>query len=105
MWMGPVLTGPPFPTVAKLWKSWTTHRELPTQVLHEEAFEHMLPTPATIRAQAALRMLQGRDGLWFAGGYTRPYDSQETALRSALGVALGLQVTTPRVSALASIAE
>ena len=105
MWMGPVLAGAPFATAAKLWKSWTTHRELPAQVLREEAFEHMLPTPATIRAQAALRTLQGRDGLWFAGGYTRPYDSQETALRSAVGIALGLQVTTPRLSALASIAE
>jgi predicted NAD/FAD-binding protein len=100
MWMAPVLAGPPLTTAAKLWKSWVTHRDLPGQVLHEAHFAHMLPTPATIRAQAALRLLQGRDGIWFAGGYTRPYDSQETALRSALGVALGLQITTARARAM-----
>ena len=47
----------------------------------------MLPTPATMRAQADLRRLQGRSGLWFAGGYLFPYDAQETALVSATEVA------------------
>jgi hypothetical protein len=34
--------------------------------------------------------------LWFAGGYLYPYDSQETALLSALRVALGLHFTSTR---------
>jgi predicted NAD/FAD-binding protein len=100
MWMAQVLAAPP-QTAAKLWKSWVTHREQePAQILHEVQFRHMLPTPATIGAQAALATLQGLGGLWFAGGYTLPYDSQETALLSAINVAWKLQVSSPRVNAL-----
>jgi hypothetical protein len=60
----------------------------------------MLPTPTTLAAQNLLRALQGRGGVWFAGGYTFPYDSQETALVSALQVALGLRVSSARVQSL-----
>ncbi|MFY9511636.1 MAG: hypothetical protein WAQ05_11765, partial [Rubrivivax sp.] len=84
-----------------LWKSWVTHRQaLPTQVLHEAHYRHLLPTPASIRAQDKLRALQGQGGVWFAGGYTHPYDSQETALLSAMAVADGLGVATARRAAL-----
>jgi predicted NAD/FAD-binding protein len=101
MWMGPVLPGPPPATAAKLWKSWTTHRQQqPAQVLYQASFKHMLPTPSTIAAQNTLRQFQGDAGIWFAGGYTLPYDAQETALLSALGVALGIGVTSARVAAL-----
>jgi len=65
-------------------------------VLFETEFRHMLPTPATLRAQDRLGALQGLDGLWFAGGYLYQYDSQETALRSALRVAQGLNVVSAR---------
>ena len=50
---------------------------------------HMLPTPASIQAQTNTRLLKGRTGLWFAGGYLFPYDAQETALLSAIEVANG----------------
>ena len=56
----------------------------------------MLPTPATLHAQDNLQLLQGLDGIWLAGGYLYPYDSQETALRSALRVAVGLQAPSTR---------
>jgi predicted NAD/FAD-binding protein len=56
----------------------------------------MVPTPATLHAQQRLDALQGLDGVWFAGGYLYPNDSQETALRSALRVALGLHVPSLR---------
>ncbi len=105
MSLGPVLASLPPATAGKLWKSWVTHRtQLPAEVLYSVAFKHMLPTPATIQAQNLLALLQGRDRIWFAGGYTRPYDSQETALRSALGVALGLHAATPRTSRLSGAA-
>lgn len=95
MWMAPVLAGAPATSTGKLWKSWVTHRShQPAHVLHQVEFRHMLPTVSTLIAQAALRAMQGRDGIWFAGGYTWPYDSQETALLSALGVALGLGAAT-----------
>jgi predicted NAD/FAD-binding protein len=102
MWMAGVVTGAPPETAAKLWKSWTTHRQLqPAEVLHQADFMHMLPTPASIQAQLDTRALQGKTGLWFAGGYLVPYDAQETALLSAIEVANGLNGgSTPRGDAL-----
>lgn len=94
MWMAPVLTDVPFATRAKLWKSWVTHRDQePSEVLHEVRFRHMLPTAATVLAQATLRPLQGQYGVWLAGGYLYPYDAQETAFASAIEVARGLGVS------------
>ena len=100
MWMASVITGVPASTASKVWKSWISHRARPKRVLHEAVFSHFLPTPATIHAQDGLAPLQGVDGIWFAGGYLYPCDSQEFALRSALGVALGLQVTSSRTQLL-----
>jgi predicted NAD/FAD-binding protein len=101
MWLAPVVPDAPGTARARLWKSWILHRSHPpTQVLHEAAFTHMLPTPATLSAQNQVRSLQGLDGIWIAGGYLYPYDSQETALLSALSIALGLQATTARTAAL-----
>ena len=101
MWLAPVIATAPPATAVKLWKSWTTHRaQQPAQVLHDATFKHMLPTPASIAAQSQLRSMQGQDGIWFAGGYTLPYDAQETALLSALGVALGLGSASARVQTL-----
>ena len=62
----------------------------PQQVLASADFLHVVPSPAGIKAQRLLATQQGRGGLWFAGGYTLPFDSQETALLSAITVAEGL---------------
>ena len=106
MWLAAVITGPPPRTAARLWKSWVTHRrDQPVTVLHDAGFMHMMPTPSTLVAQGAVSRLQGRDGLWFAGGFLHPYDSQETALRSALGVALGLGATSTRGKTLLAAAD
>jgi predicted NAD/FAD-binding protein len=103
MWLAPVVPDAPPTARARLWKSWILHRSHPpTEILHEAAFTHMLPTPATLSAQQRVGSLQGLDGIWIAGGYLYPYDSQETALRSALSIALGLQATTARSAALAA---
>ena len=98
MWLAEVVSGAP-----NLWKSWTTHRQLqPAQVLHQADYMHMLPTPASIQAQTDTRLLQGKTGLWFAGGYLFPYDAQETALLSALEVVNGLNGGSPRGDVLLS---
>ncbi|HYI96839.1 MAG TPA: FAD-dependent oxidoreductase [Bryobacteraceae bacterium] len=103
MWLNKVLTTPPLQTDVKLWKSWVTHRDRqPAKVLHESTFRHMVPTVASIRAQVRLRELQGRYGVWIAGGYTFPYDCQETALVSALNIAAGLRITSPRILSLSA---
>ena len=101
MALGDVLTEVPPEVAARVYKSWITHRgEPPGGVLREAEFRHMLPTAATIRAQQALATLQGRDRIWFAGGYLHPFDGQETALRSALQVAVGLQTESRRLAEL-----
>jgi predicted NAD/FAD-binding protein len=101
MGMANVLAIPPATNGPNLWKSWVTHRQhLPSEVLHDVRFRHMLPTPASLAAQNALRALQGQGGVWFAGGYTLPFDSQETALVSALLVAFGLGAFSARAGAL-----
>jgi hypothetical protein len=65
----------------------------------------MMPTLSTLSAQGAMSRLQGQDGLWFAGGFLHPYDSQETALRSAIGVALGLGAPSTRSKAMLAAAD
>jgi predicted NAD/FAD-binding protein len=101
MWLADVLTAAPGASPPKVWKSWVTHRrQLPVQVLHQASFRHLLSTPATIHAQSVLGALQGQAGLWFAGGYTQPFDSQESALLSAMGVASGIGGSTARATAL-----
>ena len=87
-------------TPVDLWKSWVTHRAMPREVVHAAGFRHMLPTPATIAAQSSLRALQGDGRIYVVGGYTRPYDAQETALLSALEVARGLGVDSAHARAL-----
>jgi len=101
MALGDVLAEAPPEIAARVYKSWVTHRaDPPGEVLAEAGFRHMLPTAPTLEAQSRLRALQGRDGIWFAGGYLHPYDAQETALRSAIRVALGLRLATPKLTAL-----
>jgi predicted NAD/FAD-binding protein len=103
MWMERVLGVPPA-VAGQLWKSWVTHRDtLPAEIVHQVEFVHMLPTPESINAQNLVKLLQGRNGVWLAGGYLYPYDSQETALRSAVIVALGLGITTARSQQLAAL--
>ena len=76
MWLAKVLTpASSSGTEVKLWKSWVTHRDRqPGNVLHQSSFRHMVPSVASLRAQARLPELQGRDGIWIAGGYTFPFD-------------------------------
>jgi predicted NAD/FAD-binding protein len=101
MQLGVMLAPAPDGQPIDVWKSWTTHRDRqPAEVLHNTRFHHMLPTPATIRAQEALRAQQGAGGMWFAGSYTLPFEAQETALLSAMHVAEGLAPASANLAAL-----
>jgi predicted NAD/FAD-binding protein len=101
MWLAKVLTPKAPQTEVNLWKSWVTFRnQQPKNLLHESTFRHMVPSVATLQAQTRLRAAQGRGGVWVAGGYTFPFDAQETALQSALDIAIGLNLSSPRISAL-----
>lgn len=99
---------PPLPSgePVALWKSWTTHRDAaPAEPVVETEFKHVDPSPQTIAAQEELAPLQGQGGVWFVGGWTRPFDAQETALRSALAVASVLAPEGARVGLLAEFVE
>jgi predicted NAD/FAD-binding protein len=92
-----VLPTGPGGTRPSLWKSWVTHRSaLPAQVLNQAQFRPVLPSTGAIRAQQALNAQQGRDGLWIVGGYTKPYDAQETALLSAMEAVAALAPASAR---------
>lgn len=74
-----------------LWKSWIDQRtQQPAKVLHDIKFKHFLPSVQSMNATDDLAKLQGQGGIWFAGGWSQHFDTQETALISALGVAKGL---------------
>jgi predicted NAD/FAD-binding protein len=76
-----------------VFKSWATGRAWePREVVAEAEYRHPLITPAYVAAQARIEARQGRDGLWFAGSWTRDVDLQETALGSALRVVGGMGV-------------
>jgi predicted NAD/FAD-binding protein len=84
-----------------VFKSWADRRRAdPTGILLERRFKHPLISRSTIRAARALRPLQGRDGLYFSGVYTTGFDSQESAVYSAMKVAESL---APRSQTLVSL--
>lgn len=71
-------------TSTPLFKSWATSRPVePADLLAEREFLHPVIDTEFVRAQRALKSLQGRGNLYFAGSYTHSVDSQETAYRSA----------------------
>lgn len=102
MWMRDVITGAPRRSTSRLWKSWISHRDVPRAALYETSYTHVLPSAVTMRALERVRDVQGQGGVWIAGGYTHEYDAQETALRSAISVAVGMGVDSVRLQHLLS---
>jgi len=92
-WYGPALG-------VDLFKSWTTHRDPPKDVVHHEVFHQLLPTPGAHRARRTLLAAQGTRRVHLAGSHLGDLDSQESAVRSALDVAAHLAPTSPRVADL-----
>ena len=84
-----------------VFKSWTERRPAqPTQVLAERRFKHPLITQSMIDAARALEPLQGQNGLYFSGVYTTGFDSQESAIYSAMKVAESLAPGGPTLASL-----
>ncbi|MYW06661.1 FAD-dependent oxidoreductase, partial [Streptomyces sp. SID3343] len=97
-WYGPALG-------VDLFKSWTTHREPPTEVLHHEVFHQPLPTPQAHRARQALLAAQGTRRIHLVGSHLGDLDSQESAVRCALDVAAHFSPTATRVAHLTEAAR
>jgi predicted NAD/FAD-binding protein len=86
-----------------LFKSWATARaRAPEQEIVRRAFRHPLVTPDFLAAGRRLARLQGQDGVWFIGSYTREVDGQDTALLSAMSVVRELDPQAPNLLALES---
>ena len=74
-----------------LYKSWIDQRsQQPQKVVHDIKFKHFLPSVQSMKATDDLQKLQGQQNLWFVGGWSQHFDTQETALLSALQIAKGL---------------
>jgi predicted NAD/FAD-binding protein len=87
-WFGPLR--PPYSgnQLIPVFKSWGAPDVGPCSY---QFFEHqhdvLLPTTGFLAARDQLPPWQGRDGVWFAGGWTNWFDSQEAALESATSIA------------------
>jgi predicted NAD/FAD-binding protein len=87
-----------------VFKSWADRRRAdPKHILLERRFKHPLISRSTIEAARALHRLQGRDGLYLSGQYTTGFDSQESAVYSAMGVAESLAPASHPLSSLKSL--
>ena len=101
VWYGALRPKLPSGQTIDVFKSWAERRSAePKHILLERRFKHPHITRSTISAARALRPLQGRDGLYFSGQYTTGFDSQESAVYSAMKVAESL---APRSRTLASL--
>jgi predicted NAD/FAD-binding protein len=88
VWYGAL--DPPLASGATIdvFKSWAERRPAdPTQILLERRYQHPHITRSMIGAARALAPLQGSGGLFFSGVYTAGFDSQESAVYSAMKVA------------------
>jgi len=101
VWYGALRQQLPSGGTIDVFKSWAERRRAdPTQILLERRFKHPLISRSTIQAARALGPLQGRNGLYFSGQYTTGFDSQESAVYSAMKVAESL---APGSQTLASL--
>jgi predicted NAD/FAD-binding protein len=101
VWYGALHQQLPSGQTIDVFKSWADRRRAdPRHILLERRFTHPLISRTTIQAARALRPLQGRDGLYFSGQYTTGFDSQESAVYSAMKVA---ESVAPRSHTLASL--
>lgn len=86
-----------------VFKSWITYAtELPDPLYAVVTYKHGMVTPTYFDAQARLRELNGRNGLWLAGVATHDVDSHEGAVRSAVTVARGLAPDSWRLRLLSA---
>jgi predicted NAD/FAD-binding protein len=80
-------------------------RPPPRDVVHRQAFEHLVVTPESLAAQREIARLQGEDGLFLTGMYVTDVDVQESALRSAIAVARRLAPSSPNLRRLLQALE
>jgi predicted NAD/FAD-binding protein len=101
VWYGALRKKLPSGETIDVFKSWAKRRRAdPRHIMLERRFKHPVISRSAIEAARALRPLQGRHGLYFSGQYTTGFDSQESAVYSAMKVAERL---APRSRTLGSL--
>ena len=91
VWLGALDRKLPSGATIDVFKSWAERRrDDPKHILLERRFQHPVINRRAIRAARDLRPLQGRHGLYFSGQYTTGFDSQESAIYSAMRAAESL---------------
>lgn len=104
VWFGALHEKLPSGGTIDVFKSWATRRRAdPTQILLERRFKHPQISQSTIEAARALRPLQGQGGLYFSGQYTTGFDSQESAVYSAMKVAEALAPGSQNLASLKTL--
>lgn len=89
-WFGPLRDTYGVGKRIPVFKSWATPDLDPKACKHGLlAHRHriLMPTTTFMASREKVQACQGRDGVWFAGGWTNWFDSQEAALDSATEVA------------------
>jgi uncharacterized protein len=101
VWLGGLDHRLPSGATIDIFKSWAERRRHdPKHILLERRFKHPVINRAAIQSARALHRHQGRHGLYFSGQYTTGFDSQESAVYSAMKVAESL---APHSRTLASL--
>jgi predicted NAD/FAD-binding protein len=101
VWYGALQPELPSGHTVDVFKSWAERRRTdPQRIRLERRYKHPHITKSTIRTARALRPLQGRHGLYFSGQYTTGFDSQESAVYSAIKVAESLAPHSTTLTAL-----
>ena len=104
VWYGGLDPKLPSGATIDVFKSWAERRRGdPTKILLERRFKHPLISQSNIEAARALAPLQGRGGLYFSGQYTTGFDSQESAVYSAMKVAESLAPASRTLVALQAL--
>ena len=84
-----------------VFRSWVTYDErLPEPLYAVAKYQHLLVTVDHFDAQARLKEMPGRGGVWLAGLYMDDADSHESAVRSAVTIARRLAPDSARLRLL-----
>ena len=98
VWFGPLRDRYDGTQQIPVFKSWSSPNLAPASCASTflaHAHRILLPTTAFMTARAGVAAHQGDDHVWFAGGWTNWFDSQEAALDSATDVALQIGGAPP----------
>ncbi|UYM17626.1 FAD-dependent oxidoreductase [Endozoicomonas euniceicola] len=104
-WMGSL--SPPYDKdqLIPVFKSWG-FPDLPDKpcahIFHTLRHDIMQPTVEFMKLREQLNQWQGKYGIFYAGGWTNWFDSQESALRSAKAIAAAIKPQVPEITQAAS---